>query len=243
MTDDERQTRLQLAACYRLMAHYGVDDLTYNHLSARVPDAPDTMLIKPSNMMFGEVTASSLGHYYTDGRPVSGQGPGLAGGALVIHAGILAARADLQAVFHTHTPANMGVASQEHGLLMINQHAVRFHKRVAYHTFGGFEFNLSQREPLIETLGNLRVALLRNHGSLVCGRTVPEAFVDHHALEHACKGQIAALSGGAKVVLIDDDVAAFGAGQINFDDPRQTGARDWDACMRLAMKLDPGFAD
>jgi ribulose-5-phosphate 4-epimerase/fuculose-1-phosphate aldolase len=242
MIDDERQIRIQLAACYRLMAHYGVDDLTYNHLSARVPGTPDTMLIKPSNMMFGEVTASSLGHHYLDGRAVDGGSP-LAGGALVIHAGILAARADLSAVFHTHTPANMGVSSQQHGLLMINQHALRFHQRLGFHTFGGFEFNLSQREPLLESLGTHRAALLRNHGALVCGRTIPEAFVDHHALELACRGQIAALSGGAQVTLISDEVAAYGASQINFEDPKQSGARDWDACMRLAMKLDPGFAD
>jgi len=242
MTDDERETRIHLAACHRLMAHYGVDDLTYNHLSARVPGRPDTMLIKPSNMMFGEVTASSLLHYHLDGRPVQ-EAPPLAGGALVIHAGILAARPDLNAVFHTHTTANIGVASQAHGLLMINQHAIRFHKRIGYHTFGGFEFNLSQREPLVRSLEGYRVALLRNHGALVCGRTLPEAFVDHHALEFACKGQIATLSQGPGYTLIPDDVAAYGATQINFDDPHKTGARDWDACLRLARKLDPGFED
>jgi ribulose-5-phosphate 4-epimerase/fuculose-1-phosphate aldolase len=242
MSDNERDTRIKLAACYRLLAHFGVNDLTYNHISARVPSAPDTMLVKPNNMMFGEVTASSLGHYYFDGTPVK-DGPQLIGGALVIHAGILDARRDLNAVFHTHTPANMGVSSQEHGLLMINQHAVKFHGRLGYHTFGGFEFNMSQREPLIASLHGYRAMLLRNHGALVCGRTLPEAFVDYHYLEYACQGQIAALAGGAKYSLIPDDVAAFGASQINFDDPEKTGAKDWDACMRLAYKLDPEFAE
>lgn len=242
MSNAERETRIHLAACYRLMAHAGVDDLTYNHLSARVPDAPDTLLIKPTDQMFGEVTASSLGQYYFDGKGVHG-GPDLVGGALVIHAGILKARPDLNAVFHTHTTANMGVASQEHGLLMINQHAVKFYERLGYHTFGGFEFNMSQREPLIESLTGYRALLLRNHGALVCGRTLAEAFVDNHYLEFACRGQIAALSGGTKCTLIPDDVAAYGASQINFDDPAKTGAKDWAACMRLAYKLDPSFAD
>lgn len=242
MSEDERELRIQLAACYRLMAHYGVDDLTYNHLSARVPSQPDTMLIKPSGMMFGEVTATSLLQYYFDGTPV-GDGPPLAGGALVIHAGILAARPDLNAVFHTHTPANIGVASQKHGLLMINQHAIRFHNRIGYHSFSGFEFNLSQREPLLKSLEGYRVTLLRNHGALVCGRTVPEAFVDHHALEFACRGQIATLSQGDEYTLITEEVAACGASQINFDDPHKTGARDWPACIRLAYRLDPSFAD
>lgn len=242
MSEAERDTRIKLAACYRLMAHFGVDDLTYNHLSARVPSAPDTLLIKPSTQMFSEVTASSLGQYHFDGTPVRAGAP-LSGGALVIHAGILQARPDLNAVFHTHTTANMGVASQEHGLLMINQHAVKFHGRLGYHTFAGFEFNMSQREPLIASLEGYRAVMLRNHGALVCGRTIPEAFVDHHYLEFACRGQIAALAGGAKYSLISDEVARYGASQINYEDPQKTGAKDWDACMRLAYKLDPGFAD
>ncbi|GAA4336824.1 class II aldolase/adducin family protein [Pigmentiphaga soli] len=242
MTPEEREARIQLAACYRLLYHLGVDDLTYNHLSARVPGEPDAMLIKQTTEMFGEVTASSLRKYRFDGSPLEG-GPPLAGGALVIHAGILQARPDINAVFHTHTPANMGVSAQKHGLLMVNQHAVKFYDRLAYHTFGGFEFNMSQREPLIASLGRHRAALLRNHGALVCGRNLPEAFVDQHYLEMACRGQVAALAGGAEVTLIPDDVAAYGASQINYDDPAQTGAKDWAACMRLAYRLDPGFAD
>ncbi|MDX3908036.1 MAG: class II aldolase/adducin family protein [Pigmentiphaga sp.] len=242
MSETEREQRIHLAACYRLLAHYGVEDLTYNHLSVRVLDEPDTLLIKQGTEMFGEVTASSLRKYRFDGTPMH-DGPRLIGGSLVIHAGILQARPDINAVFHTHTPANMGVASQKHGLLMINQHAVKFYKRLAYHDFGGYEFNMSQRAPLIASLGPHRVALLRNHGALVCGRTVQEALVDHNYLEMACRGQIAALAGGSEVHLIPDDIAAFGASQINFEDPAQSGAKDWAACLRLAYRLDPGFAD
>lgn len=239
---EEWKARVDLAACHRLLSHYGVQDLTYNHLSARVPGESGSLLIKSYDMMFEEVTASSLGKYDFDGNSLQG-GPKLRGGSLVIHAGILKARPDLNAVFHTHTAANMGVASQKHGLLMINQHAVKFYKRLAYHSFGGYEFNMSQRDPLVQSLGDKRVALLRNHGSLVCGRTIAEAFVDHQYLEMACRGQIAALSGGAEVTLIPDDICEFGSGQINVADPALAGAKDWGACLRQAMRLDPSFAE
>ena len=231
MSAEERTARIELAACYRLLAHFGVSDLTYNHLSARVPGEPDCLLIKSRTMMFEEVTASNLEKYRLDD-------PRLRGGAKVIHAGILQARPELNAVFHTHTPANMGVASQEHGLLMINQHAVSFYKRIAYHHFGGFEFDTEMRAPLLRDLADKRVALLRNHGALVCGRSIAEAFVSHHFLEMACKGQIAALAGGAKITLISDDVCERGARQFEEADPV---AKDWDACLRLARRLDPAF--
>ncbi|ARP81950.1 hypothetical protein CAL12_14765 [Bordetella genomosp. 8] len=241
ISDAEKQARIELAACHRVLAHLGVNDLTYNHLSVRVPGEPDALLTKQGTEMFDEVTASSLRKYSLDGTPLH-DGPPLRAGALVIHAGILQARPDIHAVFHTHTPANMGVSSQKHGLLMVNQHAVKFYKRLAYHTFGGFEFNMSQRAPLIESLGPHRVALLRNHGALVCGRTLGEAMVEHQFLEMACRGQIAALAGGAEVTLIPDDVAAYGVTQVTFEDAAAAGAKDWAACLRLAHRLDPGFA-
>jgi ribulose-5-phosphate 4-epimerase/fuculose-1-phosphate aldolase len=230
---DERRARIELAASYRLLAHFGVSDLTYNHLSARVPGEPGRLLVKPRDMMFEEVTASSLAKHAFDD-------PALRGGAKVIHGGVLAARPDIHAVFHTHTPANMGVASQQHGLLMVNQHAVSFYGRIAYHEFGGFEFDPAMRAPLLASLGDKRVALLRNHGALVCGRSIAEAFVLHHFLEMACKGQIAALSGGAKVTLIPDAVCEEGARQFEAADPV---GKDWGACLRLAERLDPSFRD
>lgn len=233
MTPAERAARVDLAASYRLMAHFGVSDLTYNHLSARVPGEPGRLLIKPRDMMFEEVTASSL-------RKHDFEDPQLRGGAKVIHAGILKARPEIQAVFHTHTPANMGVASQEHGLLMVNQHAVGFHQRIAYHAFGGFEFDPAMQAPLLASLGDKRIALLRNHGALVCGRSIAEAYVLHHFLEMACKGQIAALSGGARVTLIAEDVCEKGARDFEASDPV---SKDWGACLRLARRLHPSFEE
>lgn len=242
VSPEEWQARVELAACHRLLAHFGVQDLTYNHLSVRVPGEPDKLLIKSGTMMFDEITASNLLKFDFDGNPMQ-DSPPLRGGALVIHAGILKARPDLHAVFHTHTAANIGVSAQKNGLLMISERAVKFHNRVAYHTFGGFEFELAQREPLIRALGDKRIAMLRNHGALVCGRSLSEAFVDHHFLELACRGQVAALSGGVEITIIPDEIAERCANLLDFADPAQTGSKDWEASLRLAYRLDPGFAE
>ncbi len=238
----EWTARVDLAACYRLLAHYGANDLTYNHLSVRVPGEPQHLLIKPPTMMFEEVTASSLLKFDFDGNPQQ-DGARLRGGGLVIHAGVLAARPDLNAVFHTHTPANMGVSSQKHGLLMINQHAATFYTRIAYHTFGGFEFNMDQRAPLLASLGDKSIMLLRNHGALVCGETVQDAFFEHHFLEMACTGQINALAGGAQYTLIEASVCAHALAQAQSGERLSNRAKNWAACLRQAKRLDPSFAD
>lgn len=238
----EWRARVELAACYRLLAHLGISDLTYNHLSVRVPGEPGHLLIKAPTMMFEEITASNLLKFDFDGAPLQ-DSPPLGGGGLVIHAGILKARPDLNAVFHTHSPANIGVSAQKHGLLMLSQHAVYFYGRLTYHDFGGFEFNMDQRDPLIRSLGRERVAILRNHGALVCGRTLPEAYIDHHFLEMACRGQIAALAGGADVNIMDEALCRTAAAQQQdrMEDPNKAAAKDWGACLRLADRLFPEY--
>jgi len=241
-SEAEWSTRVQLAACYRLMAHFGVNDLTYNHLSARVPDAPNLLLVKPPQFMFDEITASSLLKFDFDGNPYQDSLPSR-GGAHVIHAGILQARPDLNVVFHTHTTANVGVSAQKHGLLMLSQHAMGFYKRIAYHDFGGFEFNLDQKAPLLESLGNKQYAILRNHGVLVCGKNLPQTFVDYHYLEMACRAQIAALSGGMDVSVIDEKVCERAAIQYQTIDPNQAGGKDWPSCLRLLDRLYPSYRD
>ena len=242
VSEAEWQARVDLAAVHRLMAHYGVNDLTYNHLSVRIPGEPDRFLIKPRDFMFEEVTASNLWKFDYEGNPYQ-DGPRHRGGGHVIHAGILEARPDLNVVYHTHTVANMGVASQKHGLLMINQHAIGFFGRIAYHTFEGFEFNMDQRAPLVKSLGGKNIALLRNHGALVCGTSIRQTFVDHHFLEMACRGQIAALAGGVEYTLIPDEVCREGVGQYTTIDPKMDGGKDWAACIRLCERLYPDYKD
>ncbi|MBM3486730.1 MAG: class II aldolase/adducin family protein [Alphaproteobacteria bacterium] len=244
VSEAEWKTRVDLAAAHRLLAHYGVQDLTYNHLSARVPDAPEHILIKPYAAMFEEVTASSLLKYDLEGKPVGGDYPNLIGGGLVIHAGMLNARRDVSAVFHTHTVANMGVSSQKHGLLPINQHAMRFYKQIVYHDFKGFEFDYAMRGVLEKDLGDKMVMMLRNHGVLVCGRSIAEAFVLHHFLETACRGQIAALSAGIDNIVLPDEAACeYARKQAEENAANLAGGKDWPACLRLAERLDPSFRE
>lgn len=237
----EWETRVNLAAAHRLIAHFGLNDLTYNHLTARLPDEPDHLLIKASDVMFSEVTASSLLKYDMEGTPLTDGAPRLWGGGLVIHCGVLGARPDVNAVFHTHSPAVMGVCSQKQGLLPINQYALNFYKRMAYHDFHGFEFNLELREPLLRDLGDHKVMLLRNHGCLICTPSVGQAFVYHHFLELACQGQLAAMTGGAEITLPEESVLDFAVSQLDALDPDRALAKDWPACLRLASQVAAGF--
>jgi len=244
VSDAEREIRIHLAAAYRLMAHFGITDTTHNHLTARVPDEPDAFLIKRADHLFDEVTASNLEKYDFDGNPRQEGCPQLRGGGLIIHAGLFAVLDDVNVIFHTHTPAIIGVATQKNGLLPLSQHGARFHGKIAYHDFGGYEFEMSQREPLIESLGDKRIALLRNHGSLLCGAGVGDVFVAHHNLEFACRNQVAAMSGGSELVQISPEVLAHIAEQDRKDaNRRSNGGKDWVSLMRLADRIAPDYRD
>src|SRR5262250_355039 len=203
--------RVELAAGHRVLAHYGVNDLTYNHFGLRVPGEPDHMLIKRTDWMFSEVTASSLlkvdfeGNVLTDTDVKT-----IKGGALIIHAGLLKNRPDLNATLHTHTVAGMGVAAHKFGLLPINQHALRFY-------------------------GELMI--LRNHGVLVCGESVAECVVNHHFLEMACHGQIAALSAGeGNYTIPSKEACDYAHSQFTDGGNFSKGGKDWAACLRLAER-------
>ena len=241
----EWDARVKLAACYRLMAHAGVTDLTYNHLSARVPDCLDRYLIKGERTFFDEVTASSLLAYDLDGNKIYESADKVGIGGLVIHGGIMEARHDIVAVFHTHTPANMGVSSQKFGLLPLTQHSSYFYNQIAYHDFDGFEFDVAGRKRLVDDLRGVRTLLLRNHGALVCGRSIPEAYIMHHFLEMACRAQIAALSAGGieHVNVIPQNAAEHAGKQAAKMGHRDENHRDWGALIRLADRLDPSYRD
>ena len=191
-------------------------DLTYNHLSARVPGEPDAILIKPSDYMFGEVTASSLGKFNLEGKCLSANSGQLGGGAFVISPGLARVRPHAHAVFHTHTPANMAVAAQRRGLLPITQQALLFYERISYHDFSGFELEPGMEESLDRNLGEHKVAILRNHGLLIAAKSVAEAFVLHHFFEIAAKAQIGALSGDSELLIPDDRVCQKAAATIDW---------------------------
>ena len=241
----EWTARVELAAGYRVLAHYGVDDLTYNHFSMRVPGEPGHMLIKRKEEMFCEVKASSLVKHDFDGNTlIPADAPRCAGGPLIIHAGLLQQRPDLNAILHTHTPAAIGVSAHVGGLLPLSQHAMRFHGSLRYHDFKGLEFDPEMTGRLLRDLDGGTCMLLRHHGALVCGGSVAECVVTHHWLEMACRAQIAALSAGeGRYLMPDPEACAYAHRQIVDSAAFLSGGRDWQACVRLANRLDPSYRD
>ena len=242
---EEWAARVELAAGHRVLAHYGVNDLTYNHFALRVPDRPDRMLVKRTDWMFSEVTASSLLTVDFDGAVVIDTDVRtIKGGALIIHAGLLRARPDLNATLHTHTVAGMGVAAHKFGLLPINQHALRFYGEIKYHAFEGFEFDHDMTPKLLRDLEGGKFMILRNHGVLICGGSTAECVVNHHWLEMACQGQIAALAAGeGNYTVPSREFCEYAHGQFMEAGSFLEGGKDWAACLRLADRLDPSYRD
>src|SRR6266446_7054143 len=165
----EWEARVALAACYRLVALYGMDDIVYTHISARIPDSDDHFLINPFGTMFEEITASSLVRIDLDGKVLAPQGARVNEAGFTIHSAIHAARPDIGCVIHTHTRAGMAVSALESGLLPLCQKAMLFHDRLAYHDYRGVAFDLAERASLIADLGSHKAMILRNHGLLTCG--------------------------------------------------------------------------
>jgi ribulose-5-phosphate 4-epimerase/fuculose-1-phosphate aldolase len=216
-------------------------DLIYTHISARVPGPEHHFLINPYGLLFDEINASSLIKIDIDGNVISDpaeQGFNPAG--FVIHSAIHKVREDAKCVMHTHSGAGVAVSAQADGLMMITQHAMRFHNRLAYHDYEGVALDMDEQQRLQAHLGHKNALILRNHGLLTCGETVADAFDLMYYLERACQAQIGALSGGAKVIVCSDDVAERVAGQ--FERPnRAAKTKHWEACLRLLDRTDPSY--
>src|SRR3954471_4534281 len=196
VSEAEWKIRVDLAAAYRLIAHYGWDDLIFTHLSARVPGSEHHFLLNPYNLMFEEVTASSLVKVDMNGLPVDPT-PFITNPAgFTIHSALHMARDDAQAVMHLHTPHGQAVSAHNDGLLPLTQTAMLIRGELAYHDYEGVAVDLSERERLIADLGDKSAMLLRNHGTLAVGESVGECFVKMYFLERACQAQILALSAG-----------------------------------------------
>ena len=176
----EWETRVTLAACYRLVALYGMDDIVYTHISARVPGSDrdgggEHFLINPFGTMFEEITASSLVTIDLDGKAVAPDGARVNEAGFTIHSAVHAARPDVGCVIHTHTRAGMAVSALEGGLLPLCQKSMLFHDRLAYHEYRGVAFDLAERASLVADLGRHKAMMLRNHGLLTCGVDCAEA--------------------------------------------------------------------
>ncbi|AVJ28220.1 class II aldolase/adducin family protein [Achromobacter spanius] len=241
MSSQEWDTRVQLAACYRLVAHFGMSDLIYNHITARIPDTDDHLLINPYGMMYDEITASSLVKIDLAGNILdqpSGYGINAAG--YVIHSAVHGARHDVACVIHTHTRAGMAVSALQCGLLPLTQTAMRFAK-IPYHDYESVAIDLDERERLVADLGSSDAMILRNHGLLAAGPSIAQAFNTLYWLEMACKAQVDALSSGRELCLPPPEVIEKTWLLYQPGTRRPFGELEWPAMLRLMDRKDPGY--
>lgn len=243
VSEEEWKIRVDLAAAYRLVAHYGWDDLIFTHLSARVPGPEHHFLLNPYQLTFEEVTASSLVKVDMSGNPV-GPTPFFTNAAgFTIHSALHMAREDAHAVIHLHTPHGQAVAAQSEGLMPLTQTAMLVRDDIAYHDYEGVAVDLDERERIIADMGDKGMMLLRNHGTLAVGETVGEAFLRIYFLERACEAQVLALSAGAGNI----NNPPQGSPEVTAQQGKMglkmaAGALAWPALLRKAYRLDPGFA-
>ena len=239
--DTEWQARVDLAACYRLLAHFGMDDTIFGHATVRVPGSPDEFLINPFGACFSEITASSLVKIDHEGRALEAGKPVNAAG-FVIHSAIHAARADLNCVIHTHTRAGVALSCLAEGILPVNQFALEFLDRVGYHDYEGIALDLAERERLVRDLGPHYALVLRNHGMLTGGHTVPGAFYLYYYLEQTARVQMDLMASGGRIVTPAPDVQSHTTSQYtSFRKPAETGIRAWPAMLRLLDRVNPGY--
>ena len=246
-TPAEWQARVDLAACYRLVDLYGMSDMMANHISSHVPGEPGAFLINAYGMMYEEITASSLIKVNLAGdilsKPDFGAlNYGINKAGYVIHSAIHAARPEIGCVIHTHSWASMAVSALECGLLPITQTSMRFLK-VGYHDYQGVVLDLAEQESLLKDLGNAEALILRNHGALVAGRTVGEAFNWLHRLELACRTQLAAMACNSPLRQVPQAVLEETWNNYQPGTRRPYGVMEWPALLRKLDRLDPGFRD
>jgi ribulose-5-phosphate 4-epimerase/fuculose-1-phosphate aldolase len=241
-SDAEWQARVDLAACYRLIDHYGMADMMANHISSHVPGEPGAFLINPYGMMYEEITASCLIKVDLAGnilsRPDFGDlNYGINKAGYVIHSAVHAARPELACVIHTHSWASMAVSTLDCGLL-----AMRFQK-IRYHEYQGVVLNNEEKESLIRDLGDSEAVIFRNHGAMVVGRTVGEAFNWMHRLELACRSQIGAMSCNTQLRRVPPQVLEETWSNYQPGTRRPYGVMEWPALLRKLDRMDPGYRD
>jgi len=240
--DEEWAVRVDLAAAYRMVAHYGWDDLIFTHLSARIAGPEHHFLLNPYNLMFEEVTASSLVKVDVNGNPVEST-PFITNPAgFTIHSAIHMAREDAHAVMHLHTPAGQAVSAHSQGLLPLTQTAMVVRGDIAFHDYEGVAVDLEERERLVADLGDKNAMILRNHGTLALGKNVGECFVRLYFLERACEAQVMALTAGENINNPPQGSPEITAQQGQVGVALAANLLAWPALKRKAYRLDPSFA-
>lgn len=242
-TAEEWEARVNLAACYRLVAHYGWDDMIFTHISAKLPDG--NFLINPYGMFFDEITASSLVKIDLQGNILQDTPYAVNPAGFTIHSAVHEVREDASCVIHLHTVPGTAVATSNEGLLPLNQTAMLVRENIAYHEYEGVALDHDERPRLQADLGTKKLMLLWNHGTLAIGESIPEAFMNIYFLERACEMQVATLSCTKDVHIAPEGIpektgqtfAMPGAGQYVADELA------WPALLRKLDRIDPSFRD
>ncbi len=243
VSPEEWELRVNLAACYRLIAHHGWDDLVFTHVSARVPGPDDHFLINAYGLMFEEMTASSLVKVDLDGNKVMASDFEINPAGFVIHSAVHAARHDAGCVLHTHSKAGVAVSALKDGLRPLSQTSLFPYASLAYHDYEGVALSDEEKPRLVADLGESRAMILRNHGLLTTGETVADAFLLMYLLETACQIQLMAEGAGKETVEVPAPIVAGIQQQAEQVTRGLGGALVWPGLLRKLDRIDASFRD
>jgi ribulose-5-phosphate 4-epimerase/fuculose-1-phosphate aldolase len=243
VSPEEWAVRVDLAACYRLVARFGWEDLVFTHITARVPGTPDQFLINPYGVFFDEITASSLVKIDQQGQKLDDSPFPVNPAGFVIHSAIHAARHDAKCVLHLHTLNGAAVSTQRAGLLPISQHSISVLASLGYHDFEGPALRDDEKPRLVADLGDKTSLILRNHGLLTVGETAAEAFVSMYYLETSCAIQVRAQSGGGELIPVPKDVLddSYARMQKTERPGGGRGALVWPGLLRRLDRVDSSY--
>ena len=238
ISDTERQARVDLAAVYRLCAHYGWGDVIYNHCAMRVPGEDGKFLMKRHESLWTEVTASNL--VKVDMHADLDEKAGVNRPGFTLHGGVLKGRPDVNCAVHVHTEIGMAIAGLKHGLRMVSQQAIRFYNRTGYHAYEGITEDFEERARINRDLGQNRALIMHNHGLVTVGKTAREAFVLMKTLIEAANIQLKLEATGGELIEIPSQICESTAAQYEKHDSGR-GSADWPAFLRIADQIDPGY--
>lgn len=243
MTEEEWAQRLDLAAAYRIFAMEGWDENIFNHITVKVPGEEGAFLINPYGLHFSEVTASNLVKIDIEGNKLNDSPWGVNKAGFVQHSLFHKHLDDAHAIIHTHTTATMAVCSMEGGLQPVNFYACNFIGRLSYHTFEGVTVREEEGERLLENLGSNRILMLRNHGPVVIGPTLPIALIQYWALQRACELQIATMSAGKAITVPQEVIEVHQRDLFMTQASKEPGRAEFDAWVRRIDKIDPSWRE
>ncbi len=242
VSEEEWQTRVDLAACYNIVAHYGWDDLIFTHISARIPGPEHHFLINPYGMMFDEISASSLVKVDIDGNKVSESDYDINPAGYTIHSAIHAARNNALCVLHLHTNEGVAVSAQKAGLLPLSQQSLFPLTNLGYHNYEGVALRDDEKPRLVADLGTNNFIILRNHGLLTCAESIADAFLYMYVLQRACEIQLLAQSGGGELVQVHPEIIAGMQAAVEQVTKSAGGMLAWPGILRKLDRLGAPYA-